>query len=130
MIKRLGGDLSRQLGRGFGWRNLTQMRAFYLAWPTDQISHKLFAKSPALPILQTLPGESAPTLISETPSRNAIDLSTLDQHFSRTVASCEQEPSFFSVWHAGRCRVRFGRVRHRPPRPLAAVSRCRRRVTQ
>ncbi|MFN3612593.1 DUF1016 N-terminal domain-containing protein, partial [Tepidimonas sp.] len=31
LIKRLGADLSRQFGRGFGWRNLAQMRAFYLA---------------------------------------------------------------------------------------------------
>ena len=32
LLKRLGDDLSRQLGRGFGWRNLTSMRAFYLGW--------------------------------------------------------------------------------------------------
>ncbi len=33
LLKRLGTDLSRQFGRGFGWRNLTQMRTFYLTWP-------------------------------------------------------------------------------------------------
>ena len=38
LIKRLGDDLSRQFGRGFGWRNLAQMRAFYLAWSVDQVS--------------------------------------------------------------------------------------------
>ena len=32
LVKRLGADLSARLGRGFGWRNLFQMRAFYLAW--------------------------------------------------------------------------------------------------
>ena len=31
-IKRLAIDLTAQFGRGFGWRNLFQMRAFYLAW--------------------------------------------------------------------------------------------------
>ena len=33
LIKRLAQDLSARFGRGFGWRNLFQMRAFYLAWP-------------------------------------------------------------------------------------------------
>lgn len=33
LMKRLGQDLSAQFGRGFGWRNVFQMRAFYLAWP-------------------------------------------------------------------------------------------------
>src|ERR1700674_4741057 len=37
LIKRLGDDLSRQFGRGFGWRNLTQMRAFYLSRPAETI---------------------------------------------------------------------------------------------
>lgn len=40
LIQRLAGDLMPRFGRGFGWRNLTQMRAFFLAWP-------------AMPILQT-----------------------------------------------------------------------------
>jgi hypothetical protein len=46
LIKRLGEDLSRRFGRGFGWRNLSQMRAFYLTWPAEQILQTLFAKSP------------------------------------------------------------------------------------
>ena len=33
LIKRLASDLTAKFGRGFGWRNLFQMRAFYLAWP-------------------------------------------------------------------------------------------------
>ena len=33
LVKRLAGDLAIRFGRGFGWRNLFQMRAFYLAWP-------------------------------------------------------------------------------------------------
>jgi hypothetical protein len=44
LIKRLGADLSQRFGRGFGWRNLAQMRAFYLAWPVDQILQTLSAK--------------------------------------------------------------------------------------
>ena len=33
LVKRLALDLTAQFGRGFGWRNLFQMRAFHLAWP-------------------------------------------------------------------------------------------------
>lgn len=51
LIKRLGADLSREFGRGFGWRNLAQMRSFYLAWPTDQILQTPSAKSPDLAAL-------------------------------------------------------------------------------
>lgn len=58
LIKRLGGDLNRQFGRGFGWRNLAQMRAFYLAWPADRILQIPSAKSPPLPIVQTLSAQS------------------------------------------------------------------------
>lgn len=32
LLKRLGADLSTRFGRGFSWRNLFQMRAFYLGW--------------------------------------------------------------------------------------------------
>jgi len=57
LIKRLGGDLIRQFGRGFGQRNLAQMRAFYLAWPADQILQMSSAKSPAPKILQKTSGQ-------------------------------------------------------------------------
>ena len=33
LVLRLGKDLSNRFGRGFAWRNLFQMRAFYLAYP-------------------------------------------------------------------------------------------------
>ena len=56
LVKRLAQDLSARFGRGFGWRNLFQMRAFYLAWPDK---------------LQTL---SAISAVSE--------LDTLSQHFT------------------------------------------------
>jgi predicted nuclease of restriction endonuclease-like (RecB) superfamily len=58
LIKRLGADLTRQFGRGFGWRNLAQMRSFYLAWPAEQILQTLSAKSSGRQILQTASGES------------------------------------------------------------------------
>ena len=33
LLKRLAVDLSNRFGRGFSWRNLYQMRGFYLAYP-------------------------------------------------------------------------------------------------
>lgn len=45
LIKRLGTDLTKEYGRGFGWRNLTQMRTFYQAWPAELILQTLSAKS-------------------------------------------------------------------------------------
>ncbi len=68
LIKRLGIDLSQRFGRGFGWRNLAQMRSFYLVWPADQI-------------LQTLSAKSSGTAISQTPSATSPDLATLAQAF-------------------------------------------------
>jgi predicted nuclease of restriction endonuclease-like (RecB) superfamily len=72
LIKRLGGDLSRQFGRGFGWRNLAQMRAFYLAWPADQILQTLSAKSSGAQIVQTVSAISG----------KSPDFVALAQHFA------------------------------------------------
>ena len=33
LLKRSGADLTERLGRGFSWRNLYQMRVFYLTYP-------------------------------------------------------------------------------------------------
>ena len=48
LIRRLAEDLEPRFGRGFGWRNLTQMRAFFLAWPVSKILQTPSAKSIAL----------------------------------------------------------------------------------
>jgi len=45
LIERLAKDLSASFGRGFGSRNLAQMRSFYLAWPREKILQTLSAKS-------------------------------------------------------------------------------------
>ncbi|RKP47671.1 DUF1016 family protein [Pararobbsia silviterrae] len=37
LIARLADDLTRRFGRGFGPANLANMRAFYSAWPEDEI---------------------------------------------------------------------------------------------
>lgn len=81
LIRRLGVDLSQRFGRGFGWRNLTQMRAFYLAWPTEQILQTLSAKLPSSPIAQTLSAISAGHPLSATPARNALEPGAVAQVF-------------------------------------------------
>ena len=68
LLLRLSNDLTPRFGRGFGRRNLQDMRLFYLAWPPDRIWQTLSAKSFALPILQT-------------PSGKSPDLATLAQAF-------------------------------------------------
>jgi predicted nuclease of restriction endonuclease-like (RecB) superfamily len=49
LIRRLARDLAPRFGRGFGWRNLMQMRAFSLAWPATEILQTASAKSLDLP---------------------------------------------------------------------------------
>ncbi len=58
LLKRLSADLTKQFGRGFGWRNLFQMRGFYLTH--QDILSTLSAKSAATAILQTLSAISFP----------------------------------------------------------------------
>jgi predicted nuclease of restriction endonuclease-like (RecB) superfamily len=45
LIQHLAKDLSPQFGRGFGPRNLAQMRSFYLAWSSQKILQTPAAKS-------------------------------------------------------------------------------------
>jgi predicted nuclease of restriction endonuclease-like (RecB) superfamily len=58
LLKRLSADLAKRFGRGFGWRNLFQMRGFYLTH--QDILSTLSAKSAATAILQTLSAISFP----------------------------------------------------------------------
>lgn len=69
LIKRLAIDLTAQFGRGFGWRNLFQMRAFYLAWPNilQTASAMSAIAAPADRRLQTVPAISE-TALSAAPS--------------------------------------------------------------
>ena len=81
LIERLSADLSARFGRGFSKQNLWQMRAFHLAWPVDQISQTLSAKSPVASILQTPSGESSRAGTLQTASGQSPDLSALAQAF-------------------------------------------------
>ncbi|TFE37969.1 DUF1016 domain-containing protein [Paraburkholderia dipogonis] len=81
LIRRLGADLSQRFGRGFGWRNLAQMRAFYLAWPTEQIVQTLSAQSSPSPIVPTASAISG-GLFSESPARNLSEPAVVAQAFA------------------------------------------------
>ena len=48
LIRKLATDLSTSFGRGFGARNLAQMRSFYLSWPHGKILQTPSAKSSPL----------------------------------------------------------------------------------
>lgn len=81
LIKRLGDDLSRQFGRGFGWRNLTQMRAFYLSRPAETILQTASAKSETPSRLQTSSAISAGRSASEANAIVAMDPMVLAKAF-------------------------------------------------
>jgi predicted nuclease of restriction endonuclease-like (RecB) superfamily len=76
LIRRLASDLTPRFGRGFGWRNLMQMRAFFVAWPSTKILQTPSAKSLALPELATkfpLPWSAYVRLLSvKNPSARAF----------------------------------------------------------
>ena len=81
LIKRLGEDLTRRFGRGFGWRNLSQMRAFYLTWSAEQILQTLSAISPPPAIVPT-PSAISPVNEASAPrARSFLSLATLAQAF-------------------------------------------------
>ncbi len=59
LIQRLAKDLSALFGRGFGPRNLAQMRSFYLTWPQDNILQTPSAKSPTPILFKEIHGNSS-----------------------------------------------------------------------
>jgi predicted nuclease of restriction endonuclease-like (RecB) superfamily len=44
LLKRLAADLVTRYGRGFGWRNLFSMRAFYLGWELVPVAGQMQAR--------------------------------------------------------------------------------------
>ncbi|WP_241303251.1 PDDEXK nuclease domain-containing protein [Burkholderia stabilis] len=81
LIKRLGTDLSQRFGRGFGWRNLAQMRAFFLAWPAELILQTLSAKSLESWIVRTPSAKSAERMAADHPIRHIPGPDVLAQAF-------------------------------------------------
>jgi len=71
LIKQLAKDLSAQFGRGFGVVNLSQMRRFFLAWPTKGI-------------FQTPSEKSSTTMLSNDIRHSYSSLPTLANQFPLT----------------------------------------------
>jgi predicted nuclease of restriction endonuclease-like (RecB) superfamily len=76
-LRRLSRGLTAQFGRGFGWRNLFQMRAFYLAWP-DLLQTASAVSAIAAPPDQKLQAASA---ISEAALAAAPSLAAIASRF-------------------------------------------------
>ena len=81
VIRRLGTDLSQRFGRGFGWRNLAQMRAFYLTWPADRIVQTLSAQSTAAQIVPTPSAKLAKRPPASALAAHPFELSAVAQAF-------------------------------------------------
>src|SRR3954463_14188673 len=60
LIQRLAKDLSGSFGRGFGPRNLAQMRSFFLTWPQGKILQTVSAKSSTRIRFNEIQGTSQP----------------------------------------------------------------------
>ena len=68
VIDRLAGDLTHRFGRGFGRRNLFQIRAFFLAWNPDRIRQTL-SRNPE--IVQTVSAQSGNATINKVQTSSA-----------------------------------------------------------
>jgi predicted nuclease of restriction endonuclease-like (RecB) superfamily len=79
LIQRLALDLTNRFGRGFSRQNIWQMRAFYLAWPLEQICQT--ASGISSQITQTLSVQSSSTPIIQTTSGQSPSLATLAEAF-------------------------------------------------
>ena len=125
LIKRLAIDLTAQFDRGFGWRNLFQMHAFYLAWPdilqtasaisiiTAQENQKL----QAAPAISETALTAAPSLAAiasrfawqSTCRRSAIDFCTSAPRTDRTGMRCASTlrrwPAPLGAWAASAWRA-------------------------
>ena len=103
LLKRLGTDLSKQFGRGFGWRNLFSMRALYLDWeicqtPSGVSQIRARLGDPAK--LQTLSAISAPLLTTETfplPWSHYVRLMTVPNRVARQFYEDEAIKGGWSV---------------------------------
>ncbi len=66
LIKRLAADLTQRFGRGFGVVNLSQMKRFYLLWPSERIFQTVSEK---LGDTENMPATSAESSLTSIASR-------------------------------------------------------------
>ena len=110
LLDRLAADLTARFGRGFGARNLRQMRQFFLTWPEEQIRQTLSAKSQSVSptpasaeILQTLSAKSEkdPSITSLKQVARYFPLSW--SHYVRLMALSSDQARRFYETEAVRC---------------------------
>lgn len=82
LIAHLADDLTRRFGRGFGRANLASMRAFYLAWPEEEIFQTLSGKSMPPGNIQTPSGKSPPAGGAANAGATAPDYLSLASRFT------------------------------------------------
>lgn len=82
LLKRLGADLTVRFGRGFAWRNLYQMRAFFLAYPD---------------ILQTPSAKSSATARFPLPWSHYVRLLSVENPLARRFYEAESLRGGWSV---------------------------------
>jgi predicted nuclease of restriction endonuclease-like (RecB) superfamily len=75
LIKRLAADLASRFGRGFGWRNVYQMRAFHLAYPNILQTPSAISGHPKLKTVF----EKLPTLSANLPIPSETGIQSLGQ---------------------------------------------------
>lgn len=131
LLKRLSGDLTTRFGRGFGVVNLQQMRNFYLAWPAERIYQTVSDKLSSPGISQTPSAKSLPTSISESLSRNFIDLPTLAKVFPlpwsayvRLLSQTRRDPRGQRRAAAGNAGAGVCESRLKAARPLRPRAEC------
>ena len=98
LLARLSADLTVRFGRGFSVDNLETMRAFFLAYPAEEISETTSRKSLA-------------TRISETLSRisDLADLGRFRPSWSNTRCWCAPDPGASEYSTNERCLARCTR---------------------
>lgn len=83
LLKELGRDLTARFGRGFGWRNLFQMRAFYLSFPDEKLQTlsaiSLGGEFPASGKYATLSRISGPAILQTASAE--FDLTQIAERF-------------------------------------------------
>jgi hypothetical protein len=128
LLKRLGKDLSKIYGRGFGWWNLFRMRAFYTHWEITQAPSgrlQAEARSALQPEGQKLPTASAilqPTASQAIPlglAEALVDLFPLPwSHYVRLLSV--ENPAARAFFFLPAIAIRLGQ---RGPKAETAVQR-------
>ena len=112
LLEKLSSDLTARFGRGFGARNLRQMRQFFLTWPEEQIRQALSAESQSVSptassteIWQTVSAKSEGSSSSASVKQIARYFPLSWSHYVRLMALSSEEARRFYETEALRLRA-------------------------